>query len=78
MDKLVDINWGVAGATLAVLSDEKQGLFFEAFAKELANYPTHFTREMQMHFISDKLSVDAKKILSEYLPCLWFQESSDE
>lgn len=70
----IDIKWDFLGAKLATLSADKQALFFKGFAKELANYDTHYARETQMLYVNDKMSDDVKKTLKEYLPSLWYEE----
>ena len=74
MHKAITVNWKLLGAELAGMGDEEQGKFFEGFAKELDAFTTHTHKEMQMLYVCDKLSDEAKATLEKYFPALWYKE----
>ena len=73
----IDIHWDLLGAKLAALSADEQGEFFVGFARELDGYDTHYSREMQMAYVADKLTDRAKKTLGSYLPMLWYKDAAE-
>jgi hypothetical protein len=74
MINTIEIKWDLLGARLAILSDKEQGEFFHGFAQELSRYESGYKRQMQMCFISDKLTKEDKEILGESLPCIYMKE----
>ena len=75
MNKSIDVKWDLLGAELALLSDNEQSKFFIGFAEGLREYPTSYSRQMQMHMVADKLSSSQKDLLEE-LSCLWFKNDN--
>lgn len=71
MKKLMEVNWSIMGAEVAVMGDKEQAEFFTGFAKELEMFDTHYQRELQMLSVNDKLKKNIRDILEKYLPALW-------
>ena len=76
MIETIEINWELLGARLANLSDNEQGAFFKGFACELNHYESRHKAQMQMAFVSDKLSDKDKQTLEDLLPMLWLKDES--
>ncbi len=55
------INWEIAGAELASLSDNEQALFFKGFLAELRSWGSITKAQMQMEYIRVKLSDTDKR-----------------
>ena len=72
--KTITIEWDLLGAQLATLSEVEQSKFFKGFARELMAFESHYMRELQMLSVKNELSKKDRDVLSEYLPCLWFEE----
>jgi hypothetical protein len=77
MENEVEFNWAVLGARLVSLNDNEQAEFFKGFAIELASWDTHYQREMQMHYIGNKLSPKIKETLEKYLSTLWYKDEGE-
>lgn len=80
MRDTIEVQWDMLGAKLAALGDEEQAKFFHGFAHELASscYDSHYRREMQMLAIGEHIPPDSRKVLEEYMPCLWYKEAAEK
>lgn len=61
---LQEIDWKLAGATLANQGDNEQADFFRAFVKECRSWGTHYQIEFQLARVNQKLNGKEREILS--------------
>ena len=69
---LQEIDWKLAGATLAHQGDNQQADFFKSFVKECKSWGTHYQVEFQLAGVNQKLTKEEREIIS----MLGFEEES--
>ncbi len=60
---LIEINWSLAGATLAQSGADEQAEFLKAFIKECSTWGTHFQVEQQLAAVNRLLTDEEKEVL---------------